>query len=186
MSALFTGVLVLAPLVLIGIVVFSLTRRGKAEQPGWRPASREAPRPQTSPAAGSPLGPSTRSSGGPLTDGHGVWNAQVMGGGLIGLLGGTLNSTFGRFVLAEGALSFLPDGSREPAWTVPCRELFFTHNGVLSPAAVELRGPMGTVRCDVSLEHINRFTRNSAKSFREARQAQAFVQALVAHGARGA
>ncbi len=108
----------------------------------------------------------------------------MLGGGLIGAMGGTLNARFGTFHLDEGTLAFVPDGADAPDWTVPCPQLAVRFRGAMAPAALTLTGPMGEVRCDVSVEHINRVTRNSLKSLREGRHARAFADALVANGAR--
>ncbi|WP_104107662.1 hypothetical protein [Nocardioides sp. 616] len=48
---------------------------------------------------------------------------------------------------------------------------------------VRLRGPMGEVRCAVSTEHLNRFSSNTAKDFREWEYASQLVGLLHAHGA---
>ncbi|MCD9154542.1 hypothetical protein [Aeromicrobium duanguangcaii] len=138
------------------------TPASTVQQPGWQ----GAPRP-------------------PSVAGSGSWNAEVMSDGLVGMAGGSLRSTFGRFDLRDGVLAFTPNGEIAPAWQVRCADLTVTRHGVLSQNAVTLQGPMGVVRCSVSIEHINRFSRNSIKTMRQASYATAFVQVLRAHGARG-
>ena len=165
------AVMALVPIVLgivVLVVLVGFTRSGKAQQPGWQQVPARA---TDNPAMAQSVG-------------QGVWNAQILGGGFIGAMGGTLNSTFGTFHLDRGALSFVPDGATAPSWSTPCSQLGVRFSGVFAPAAVTLRGPMGEVRCKVSVEHINRVTRNSFKSMREGRHAQAFVSALAANGAR--
>ncbi|MBC9226822.1 hypothetical protein GL325_10830 [Aeromicrobium sp. 636] len=124
-------------------------------------------------------------SGTPPVPGAGSWNAEVMSDGLVGMAGGSLRSTFGRFDLRDGALAFTPNGEAAPAWQARCADLAVTRHGMLSPHAVTLQGPMGVVRCSVSIEHINRFSRNSIKTMRQANYATQFVQVLRANGARG-
>lgn len=150
---------------IIAFVVIRATKTPahKIQQPGWQPTP-----------PGQPSFDSSVAS----------WNAQILGDGIIGALGGTLNSGFGRFDLRGGRLSFTADGAQTPAWDVACAELQATHHGMFSVATVTLRGPMGDVRCNVSVEHINRFSRNSVKTMRESGHAKNFVQALHAHGAR--
>lgn len=150
--------------VLIAFIVVRVTNTPphKVQQPGWQ-----------APVAGA-VAPASVS-----------WNAQVLGDSLIGTMGGALDSTFGRFDLREGVLSFTPNGAPGPAWHVPCNQLIVTHHGLFSTATITLRGPMGVLRCNVSVEHINRITQNSLKSMREVRHATNFLHALRANGARG-
>jgi hypothetical protein len=49
---------------------------------------------------------------------------------------------------------------------------------------VRITGPMGDLRCNVSVERINRVSRNDIKDMRERRYAEEFAGLLVAHGAR--
>jgi len=149
----------------VGVVLLlaraTSTPAHQVQQPGWQGA-----------ATGS-------------APGAGSWNAEVMSDGLVGMAGGSLRSTFGRFDLRDGVLAFTPNGATEPAWEARCADLAVTHHGMLSPHAVTLQGPMGVVRCSVSIEHINRFSRNSIKTMRQAGYATGFVQVLRANGARG-
>ena len=142
---------------IIGIILFAGRRR--PEQPGWVPTP---------------------------TGGSGTWNAEVLGDGALGALGGTMASTFGTFRLEAGVLSFIPDQAVVPMWQVPCRELGVVRRGALSldGADVRLTGPMGDLRCNVSVERINRVSRNDIKDMRERRYAEEFAGLLVAHGAR--
>lgn len=106
----------------------------------------------------------------------GAWFAEI---------GGGPGSTYGAFTIADGHLSFVPDGATEPAWVVACRDLGVRRQGVgpFAITSVLLVGPMGQVACNVSREHINRFMTNSAKTFREAGYATQFVAAVQAQGA---
>jgi hypothetical protein len=116
----------------------------------------------------------------------GVWNAEVLGSGLIGRLGGTLGSTFGELRLDRGVLSFHPDGQSAASWSYPCAELWAAKGDLvaLDGADVTLRGPMGDIRCNVSTERINRATRNPFKDLRERGYADQFLLALSEQGAR--
>lgn len=128
------------------------------------------------------LGPRASVSGGHGPDG--VWNALIFGDGAIGAMGGTLDARSGRFHLAQSMLSFIPDGQDQPEWSVPCTDIVARSHSAFSTAGVLLSFPGAQLRCDVSREHINRFTRNSIKSLRQASYYREFVGALVANGAR--
>ena len=162
-------VLTIAPLVLIAAIVMIviLAARSRPVQPGPIQAT-SAPTPGGAPTRG------------------GVWNAEVLGSGPLGALGGTLAATFGVFRIEGGTLSFVPEGSQVPAWQAPCAEIRVRRRSLmaLDGADLELEGPMGTLRCTVSTEHINRLTRNSFKDFRERGYATGFAAELQANGAR--
>ncbi|GAA1740530.1 hypothetical protein [Aeromicrobium alkaliterrae] len=114
----------------------------------------------------------------------GSWNAMILGGGVIGAMGGTLNATFGRFDLVGGSLSFTRDGASGADWTAPCGHLRVHQLGlVVAKGDVELNGPMGQVRATVSRERVNRITRNSFKDVREQGYAREFVHVLLLNGA---
>lgn len=115
-----------------------------------------------------------------------TWNVEVHGDSVIGRMGGSLASTYGVLVLDRGRLTFTVDGASAPAWSVACRDVVVRRSdaGPFAISAVRLAGPMGELRCNVSRERINRMTRNSFKSFREAGYAGQFVAAAQAHGAR--
>lgn len=115
-----------------------------------------------------------------------TWNVQVLDSSVLGRMGGTLGSTFGTLALADGRLAYTPDGATVPQWDVACAEVRVRRQGVgpFAVAALRLHGPMGEVACNVSREHINRYTRNSMKDFREAGYATQFVAAAQAHGVR--
>lgn len=113
----------------------------------------------------------------------GSWNAMIHAESVFGAMGGTLGAQQGRFELSAGALSFLPDGAEQPAWTVPCTSLGVAR-GFTRP--VRLEGPMGTIHCTVSTEHINVLTQNPLKDVREQGYATEFVTALQSAGARPA
>lgn len=142
---------------IIGIILFASRRR--PEQHGW----------VATPAAG-----------------QGTWNAEVLGEGGLGVLGGTLASTFGTFRLEAGVLTFTPVDAAAPAWWAHCRDLAVGRRGLLEIDGADLRlvGPMGDLRCNVSLERINRMSRNTIKDLRERDHAAQFVEVLVGHGAR--
>jgi hypothetical protein len=157
------GLLVFA---VIGVVFLS-SARARPSQPGWRgPVPSSAPPPASAPT--------------------GIWNAEVLGSGLLGRLGGTLGSTFGELRLDDGVLSFVPDGQTTASWSYPCVDLYATKRSAvaLNGADLTLRGPMGDLRCNVSTERINRMTRNPFKDLRERGYADQFMLALRAHGAR--
>lgn len=115
-----------------------------------------------------------------------TWNVQVLGTGAIGAMGGALGSTYGTLALDAGRLAFTPEGGTEPEWVVACRDLWVRRQGVgpFAIASIRLHGPMGELACNVSREHINRWTANSLKDFRESGYAHQFVAAIHAHGAR--
>ncbi len=113
----------------------------------------------------------------------GSWNAMLHAESVFGSMGGTLGAQNGRFELADGQLSFTADDAVQPAWTVPCSQLG-VGRGLARP--IRLEGPMGTVHCTVSHEHINRLSQNSLKTLREQRYATEFATALRSYGARPA
>lgn len=163
-----------AVLVAVLAVVFTLsaTRRTRPEL-GPRPPAGVAPGP-----AGAALPPPRPGA----VDGS--WNAMVAGGGIFGAMGGTINATFGRLDLARGLLTFTRDGASAPDWSVACTQLRVRQLGLLvAKGDVELNGPMGTVRCTVSREHVNRFTQNGFKDLREQGYAREFVHAVLSNGA---
>lgn len=129
------------------------------------------------------LGPRAGSDGGVMAVG-GAWNAQILGSGITGRLGGTLGSQFGVFRIDHGALNFTPDDSPNPAWSIPCHQLAARSGSIFSTAQVELWTPQVHLRCNVSRERINRISRNTIKELREPRYAREFVDTLVAQGAR--
>lgn len=115
-----------------------------------------------------------------------TWQAELVGDGVLGSVGSPLASTYGVLVLDGGRLSFTRTGQAEPDWVVDCRELGVRRQGIgpFTVAAVRLFGPMGEVPLNVSQEHINRFSTNSLKDFRQSGYADQLVAALHAHGAR--
>ncbi len=126
------------------------------------------------------LGPST------TLNASGVWNGEVLGDGVLGATGGTLGSTFGTMRIDAGALSFTPDGATTPAWSAPCATVCGRRRTMLAlnGADMELWGQSWRLRCNVSREHINRFSRNDIKSMRQRRYANEFLRALASNGAR--
>lgn len=163
-----------AVLVAVLAVVFTLsaTRRTRPEL-GPRPPAGAAPGP-----AGAALPPPRPGA----VDGS--WNAMVAGGGIFGAMGGTINATFGSLDLVRGFLTFTRDGAGAPDWSVPCTQLRVRQLGLLvAKGDIELNGPMGTVRCTVSREHVNRFTQNGFKDLREQGYAREFVHAVLSNGA---
>lgn len=158
----------LAVAILIGGILLVAFKR-RPERPGWTAAPGQvATAPAGAPGAGQPA---------PRV---GVWNAEVLGNGGFGLLG----RSYGTLRLEAGVLSYVPDSSTVPAWSVPCHELAARRGSLFElNAAVRLVGPMGQVRCNVSTEHINRFSANTAKDLRQRTCARQFVHLLHAHGA---
>lgn len=154
------GVPVLLALI-IGIIVFA----GRS-----RPHEGLGPR---------PAAPGARSA-------EGTWNALILGDSVFGAMGGTLGSRDGRFHVYQGLLAFVPDGAPQPEWTVPCSQIAARAHSAFSTAGVILWLPQAQLRCNVSRESINRVTRNSIKSLREAGYYREFVDTLVAAGAREA
>lgn len=128
--------------------------------------------------------PSSPPVSGPAPDA--AWNAEVLGAGVVGRLGGTLASSFGVLRLDRGVLSFVADGDTTASWSYPCAQLSAVKADItaLDGADVRLRGPMGELRCNVSAERINRLTRNPFKDLRERGYADQFLMALAAHGTR--
>ncbi|WP_110181930.1 hypothetical protein [Nocardioides solisilvae] len=144
--------------------ILALAFRRRQERPGWV-------------APAGPAGPPGQGSGhAPYT---GEWNAEVLGDGLLGVRG----RTHGVIRLQQGVLTFVPDSSPAPAWSVPCHQLAARRLSFLDPAGLRLVGPMGDLRCNVSTERINRFSQNTAKTLREKRYAEGLVRLLHAHGA---
>ena len=123
---------------------------------------------------------------GALAPAPSTWQAQLLGEGALGVMGSPLGSTYGTFALDAGRLAFTPEGATEPAWVVACPDLWLTRQGVgpFTVASVKLHGPMGELSCNVSREHINRFSTNTLKDFRESGYADQFVAAAHVHGAR--
>ncbi|WP_205474428.1 hypothetical protein [Nocardioides sp. SYSU D00038] len=115
-----------------------------------------------------------------------TWNLEVLGGGVIGAMGGTLNAIYGTLHVDDGRASFTVDGATGPAWTVACRDLHVIRQGLgpFAVASLRLVGPMGEIRCNASREHLNRVVDNPVKDLRESGYADALARALSAHGAR--
>jgi len=109
----------------------------------------------------------------------GVWNAQL-------LTESMLRPAYGQLRLVGGSLFFFPDGADVPAWSAPCPSLVARKQGggLLTGAPIRIEGPMGVVEGLVSVERINRFSRNSFKTMRQQGYADPFLQALWANGAR--
>lgn len=128
------------------------------------------------------LGARAAAPGGQGTSG--LWNAMILSGGAVGALGGTLGAKTGRFRVEQGTLSFIPDGTDQAEWSVPCDQITARAHTAFATKGVDLELPDGKLRCNVSREHINRYTRNSVKSLREARYYREFVDVLLANGAR--
>lgn len=161
--AVLAGVTVLG-LLIGGILLFAFKTR--PEQPGWQAAT---------PGAVHTVANRNAS-------GTGVWNALLVPPGGFGLSG----RTFGTFHLEAGVLAFTPDGAAAPLWWAQCHLLEVSRRSFFSLDGSDLRiaGPIGEWHCSVSLEHINRFSRNTAKDFRKRQYAEQFVALLQWHGAR--
>lgn len=129
------------------------------------------------------LGPRAATGGGSVAVG-GAWNGQVLGNGVTGRLGGTLGSQYGVLRIDHGTLTFTPDDSPGPAWSIPCHQVAARSGSMFSIAQVELWTPQVQLRCNVSRERINRISQNTLKEMREPRYAREFVDTLVAQGAR--
>lgn len=158
-------VTVLPTTVVVAVVLLLVLRsRSATEQPGWRPSGTPAAHPA----------------------GVGRWNAEILGSGALGALGGTLGSTFGTLDLADGVLTFHPEGPPSTPWSLPCRDVVVSKRGLISlnGADVELRWPQGTLLCNVSTEKINRLVDNDLKDLRQRGHADGFLAAMHAHGAR--
>lgn len=114
----------------------------------------------------------------------GRWRAKVMEGNLLARIGWA--SPSGLFIVERGELSFQPDGAAEPRWSVPCRQVAVRDNSspLLFSPWVLLWLPGGTMRCQVSREHINSFVTNDPKTWREQGYRREFAQCLAANGAR--
>ena len=140
--------------VIVGIILLAGRRRA-VEQPGVVPSPEPA----------------------------GRWNAQLVGGGV---LGAGIGADFGVLDVRSGHLAFVAEGEQVPRWEVPCHAVQVRKRGLISisGADLELVGPMGAVRCTVSREHINRMVTNDLKSLRERRYADELVWVLTANGAR--
>lgn len=114
----------------------------------------------------------------------GRWNAQILDPGFVGSLGGSLGAVHGVFDVRAGQLAFFADDSPTPAWVVRCVELSARPNSAFATFGVLLTSPQGQLRCNVSRESINRVSRNTIKTLREAQYYREFVDVLVANGAR--
>lgn len=114
---------------------------------------------------------------------YGRWNAQIVG---EGLLGPGIGAHFGVLDVTDRHLAFVPDGATGPEWRVPCDSVQIRKRGLvnLDGADLELAGPMGTLRCSVSREHLNRVMTNDFKTIRERGYADELVAVLAANGAR--
>lgn len=128
------------------------------------------------------LGPRLTGAGGRSPEG--TWNALILGDSVFAAMGGTLGSRAGRFHVEQGALSFVADGEERPEWTVPCSQFSARAHSAFNTSGVMLWMPQAQLRCNVSRESINRHTRNTIKSLREAGYYREFVDVLVASGAR--
>lgn len=155
MLVILPAIFVLVLVVVGGTFLFAALHKN-VQQPGAQPVQ-----------GGGPAG------GGPAWGGR--WNAQLRG-----------PATHGVLEIAAGHLAFVPNGAQVPQWRVPCTHLMIRKQGMISldGADLEIHGPMGLVRCDVSREHINRFMTNDFKMFRERGYADQFLAAAAAHGAR--
>ncbi|MDT0203255.1 hypothetical protein [Nocardioides sp. AE5] len=114
----------------------------------------------------------------------GRWNMQLLSSSLFGKLGGTLGSTNGEVEIANGHLGFFPRGSSQPAWSYPCHQLAVRPQTAFNAAGLLLWTPHGQIRCNVSREHINIFSRNTIKTLREPRYFREFAEVLWANGAQ--
>lgn len=121
----------------------------------------------------------------PVPGGGGEWNASIVDP-RVRTVGADLAATHGRLRVADGRLTFTPEGATGPAWSVPCREVtvrtasFFSLDG----ADVELHGAWGVMRCTVSRERINRFVGNDFKTLRERTYGRELAVAMAQQGAR--
>ena len=151
-----------------------IARFRRVEHPGaegWGPASAAAPW-----SHGLPTG---------------RWNGEILGNGVLGLVGGTAGSAFGVFEVRDGTMTFTPDGAAAPDWTTPCRALVVAKRGFMSinGADLSLTWPTGpqtwhSASVNVSRERINRVMENDFKDLRERGYADELVASLAAHGAR--
>ncbi|MBS43722.1 MAG: hypothetical protein CMH83_11295 [Nocardioides sp.] len=112
------------------------------------------------------------------------WNVEIKQPGSLPPFG----SQFGRLDLDEQRLLFTPDGAQQPAWSLPAYDVRVQHLGgvQLDGATLWLGWPGGSLRCEVSREHLNRFSRNTAKTLRQQGYTREVVAALVAAGAQPA
>jgi hypothetical protein len=153
--------------VLVGLILFFTGRRrpepglGVAGSPGVYPGSYVP----TAPAAGT-------------------WNAEILGDGVIGALGGTVSSQFGTVHVENSSMTFTPEGGA--SWSLPCSNLLIGKRGFLAidGSDVIIESPRGPLRMNVSREHINRVMENDFKDFRERGYADEFLWVLQANGAR--
>lgn len=112
----------------------------------------------------------------------GAWNAYLY----RGRLGGTIGGASGRFDVAGGELRFTPDDPADSAWTLPCRQIGVSTGTAVFGPPVTLVTPAGVLRCTVSRERINRFSRNTAKTLRETGYGREFADVLLRNGAHPA
>lgn len=110
---------------------------------------------------------------GPATEGQ--WNARVTDSQI------KLNpfSSFGTLRVQDGSLTFIPDGAVQPLWSYPVNTLQAGRNPHPMPSLVWLHHhELGTVQVEVSVEHLNRISRNDLKKGRERIYADAFLAQL--------
>lgn len=109
------------------------------------------------------------------------WQAKIVPGGSI--LGGAY---YGRFVLSQGQLSFVPDDQPAWAWTFGVPQLRVARRPLLrSRLTLDLWLPDQTVLgVVVSRTTINRVVNNGLKDLAQLREADVFLQLMAANGAQ--
>ena len=91
---------------------------------------------------------------------------------------------YGTLRLRDGLLSFTPEGQVQSAWSFAAREFAAGRNTRFLASRVWLgHHALGYLNAQVSVEHLNRFSRNDFKSGREVVYADAFLAELAAAGA---
>lgn len=109
------------------------------------------------------------------------WQAKVVPGGTI-----LDDALWGRLVLSQGRLSFVPDDQPAWGWTFSVRQLRVARRGLLrSRLTLDLWLPDQTVLgLVVSQTTINRVIDNGFKDLAQLREADVFLQLMAANGAQ--
>ncbi|MDO5503175.1 MAG: hypothetical protein Q4G67_08395 [Actinomycetia bacterium] len=158
----------LVVVLIIGFVLFRMLRPKVTIEEARRRAAR---------ALGSPADRSGDAPGAAL---EGCWNARVTDSPV------KLNpfTSVGTLRVHDGSLAFHPEDAAQPLWRYPLRTIQAGRNP--SPLLARIwihHHELGTVHVQVSVEHINRMSRNDLKRGRERVYADAFLSQLRDSGA---
>lgn len=162
------GATMLVVVLIIGFVLFRMLRPKITVEEARRRAAQ---------ALGIPADASVDPPGLTL---EGSWNARVTDSPI------TLNpfSSFGTLRVQQGSVAFHPEDALQPLWSYPLNTIQAGRNPAPLLARIWLHHhELGTVHVQVSIEHINRMSRNDLKRGRERVYADAFLSQLRDCGA---